>query len=84
MSSGEGMRPRRRRKPIAVVDDVEDAHGVCLAGALDLALQDALDEIVLAHLGGVVDLQLGTDLDQLVEVLGLEFVDVHAEIGPTY
>ena len=57
------------QEAVAIVDDVEDAHDVRLAGALDLLLDDALDEVVLAHLGCVVDLQLCADLDELVEVL---------------
>ena len=65
------------QEAVAVVDDVEDAGRVDLAAALDLALEDVLDEVVLAHLARVVDLELAADLDELVEVLGLEFVDVH-------
>ena len=57
---------------------------VDLAGALDLALEDALDEIVLAHLAGVVDLEVGADLDELLEVLALEFVDVHRHLVRPY
>ena len=55
---------------VAVVDDVEDAGRVDLAAALDLALEDLLDEVVLAHLPRVVDVEVGADLDELVEVLG--------------
>ena len=61
----------------AVVDDVEDAGGVGLSAALDLALEDPLDQVVLAHLACVGDVKSPTDLDQLVEVLALEFVDIH-------
>ena len=64
-------------KPIAVVDDVEDAGHVDLAATLDLALHDALDEVVLAQPVGVGDLQITADPHQLVDVLAVEFVDIH-------
>ena len=49
----------------AFVDDIEDAAGVRVAGALGLALQDAIDELVLAIAGGGVELQVPTDLAEL-------------------
>ena len=66
------------QEAVAIVDDVEDAHDVDLARPLDLALDDALDEIVLAHLARVIDIEVSADLDELTEVLGFEFVDIHA------
>src|SRR3990172_6979478 len=71
------------QEAVAVVDDVEDAGHVDRATTLDLALQDALDQVVLAHLGRVGEAQLAADMDQLVEVLALEFVDVHRGIRST-
>ena len=62
---------------VAVVDDVEDAGGVRLAAALDLALEDFVDQVVLAHVARISDVQIAADLDQLVEVLVVEFVDIH-------
>ena len=49
----------------AVVDDVEDAGGVVVAGALGLALEDAVDEVVLAVAGGGVELEVAADLAEL-------------------
>ena len=46
----------------ALVDDVEDAAGVGVAGALGLALQDLVDEVVLALAGLGVELELLRDL----------------------
>jgi hypothetical protein len=45
----------------SLVDDVEDATRVGVAGAFGLALQDAVDEVFLAVDGGV-DLQVAADL----------------------
>ena len=45
----------------ALVDDVEDAGRVGVAGALRLALEDALDEVVLALLGAGLELEIAAD-----------------------
>ncbi len=50
---------------VALVDDVEDAGRVVVAGALGLALQDPVDEVVLALAGRGVELELAPDLAQL-------------------
>ena len=42
----------------ALVDDVEDAGGVVVAGALGLALEDPVDEVVLALAGVGVELEV--------------------------
>ena len=44
---------------VALVDDVEDAEGVDVAGALGLALEDLVDQVVLALGGRVLDVELG-------------------------
>ena len=64
-----GHQPAAAQEAVAVVDDIEDAGHEDLAALLDLALHDPLDEIVLAHGLGVVDVEVAADLDQLVEVL---------------
>jgi adenylate kinase family enzyme len=51
-----------------------------LAAALDLPLEDALDEVVLAHLACAVQVEVAADLDQFLDVLALEFVDVHGSL----
>ena len=49
----------------ALVDDVEDAARVGVAGALGLALEDALDEVVLALLGAGLELEVAADRAEL-------------------
>ena len=49
----------------ALVDDVEDAAGVGVAGALGLALEDPLDEVVLALLGAGLELEVAADRAEL-------------------
>ena len=49
-------------EPEALVDDVEDAGRVVVAGALGLALEDPLDEVVLALLGAGLELEVLADL----------------------
>jgi hypothetical protein len=62
------------KEPEALVDDVEDARRVRMAGALRLALQDPLDEIVLAFLGSGLELEIAAD--------GTKLRDAHlAEVG---
>src|SRR6185503_5178314 len=63
----------------AFVDDVEDAGRVRVAGALCLALEDAVDEVVLAVAGRGVELEVAPDLAELghahlAEVADLEVV----------
>ena len=63
----------------AFVDDVEDAAGVGVAGALGLALEDLVDEVVLALAGRGIELELAGDLAELgdahlAEVADLEVV----------
>ena len=62
---------------VAIVDDVEDAGDVLLAAALALALHDALDELLLAQPVGAGDLQVAADADELIDVLAIEFLDIH-------
>ena len=50
---------------VALVDDVEDAGCVVEPGALGLALQDRVDEVVLALLGPGVELEVTPDLAEL-------------------
>ena len=49
----------------ALVDDVEDAGRVVVAGALRLALEDELDEVVLAFAGAGLDFEVAADLAEL-------------------
>ena len=49
----------------ALVDDVEDAGRVVVAGALGLALEDEVDEDVLALAGVGVDFEVARDLAEL-------------------
>ena len=49
----------------AFVDDVEDAAGVVVAGALGLAAQDLVDQVVLAFGGDRLELELSGDLAEL-------------------
>ena len=49
----------------ALVDDVEDAGRVVVAGALGLALEDEIDEDVLALAGGGLDFEVAGDLAEL-------------------
>ena len=49
----------------AFVDDVEDAAGVVVAGAFGLALEDLVDQIVLALAGSGFELELARDLAEL-------------------
>ena len=51
----------------ALIDDIEDAARVGITGALGLALEDALDEIVLALLGAGRELQVAADRAELVD-----------------
>ena len=51
----------------ALVDDVEDAGRIRVAGVLGLALEDPVDEVVLALAGGGIELELATDLAELVD-----------------
>ena len=63
----------------ALVDDVEDAGGVVVSGALGLALEDEIDQDVLALAAGGVDFEVARDLAEfrhahLAEVADLEVV----------
>ena len=60
----------------ALVDDVEDAGRVGVAGPLGLALEDALDEVVLALLGAGLELELAPDLAELGDAHLAEIGDV--------
>ena len=60
----------------AFVDDVEDAGRVGVAGALGLALEDALDEVVLALLGAGLELEVAADLAELGDAHLAEVGDV--------
>jgi hypothetical protein len=58
------------------VDDVEDAGRVGIAGTLGLALEDPLDEVVLALLGAGFQLEVATDGAQLRDAHLTEVGDV--------
>jgi hypothetical protein len=65
----------------AFIDDVEDAAGVVVAGTLGLALQDEIDEHVLAFALGGIELEVAGDLAELgdahlAEVGDLEVVSL--------
>ena len=49
----------------ALVDDVEDAGRVVVAGTLGLALEDEVDEDVLAFAAGGLDFEVAGDLAEL-------------------
>ena len=55
---GAGQQAVAAHEAEALVDDVEDAGRVGVAGALGLALEDLVDEVVLALAGGGVELEL--------------------------
>ena len=55
---GAGQQAVAAHEAEAFVDDVEDAAGVGVARALGLALQDLVDEVVLALAGLGVELEL--------------------------
>src|SRR5205814_6743833 len=61
---------------VALVDDVEDAAAVGEAGVLGLALQDPIDEIVLAIVRVGIDLELAADLAELGDAHLAEIGDV--------
>jgi hypothetical protein len=63
-------------EPEALVDDVEDAGRVIVSGALGLALEDPIDELVLAFAGGGVELELATDRAELGDAHLAEVADV--------
>jgi len=50
---------------VALIDDIEDAGGVVEAGALRLALEDLVDEVVLAVVRARIELEVAPDLAQL-------------------
>ena len=60
----------------ALVDDVEDAGRVGVAGALGLALEDPLDEVVLALLGAGLELEVAADRAELGDAHLAEVGDV--------
>ena len=60
----------------ALVDDVEDAGGVGMAGALGLALEDLVDQLVLAIGADGVDLELAPDLAELGDTHLAEVADI--------
>ena len=61
---------------VALVDDVEDAGRVVEAGALRLALEDRVDEVVLALVRPRVELEVAPDLAQLGDAHLAEVGDV--------
>ena len=76
---GAGQQAMSAHEPEAFVHDVEDATGVVVPGALGLALQDAIDELVLAVAGRGVELEIAADLAELgdahiAQVADLEIV----------
>ena len=62
--------------PKPFVDDVEDAGRVGVAGALGLALQDLVDEVVLAVARGRHELEVATDLAELGDAHLAQVADV--------
>jgi hypothetical protein len=61
---------------VALVDDIEDAGRVVKAGALGLALEDPVDQVVLALVRLHVELELAPDLAQLGDAHLAEIGDV--------
>ena len=53
-------------EPEALVDDVEDAGGVVVAGPLGLALEDPIDQVFLALRGVGVELEILADRPELL------------------
>ena len=69
----------------AILDDIQHARSKLLAAALHLALEDALDKGVLAHVVGTDDFQVAADLHQLPDVLALQLIHVHGhQDGPRW
>ena len=62
---GAGQQAVAAQEAEALVDDVEDAARVVVAGALGLALQDEVDQDVLAFAAGRVELEVARDLAEL-------------------
>ena len=60
-----GQQAVAAHEPEALVDDVEDAGRIGVAGVLGLALEDAIDQLVLALAGGGVELEVAADRAEL-------------------
>ncbi len=71
-----GQQAVAAHEPEALVDDVEDAGGVGVAGSLGLALEDLVDQLVPAIGAGGVDLELAPDLAELGDTHLAEVADV--------
>src|SRR4029077_17521555 len=74
---GAGHQAGAPQQARAIVDEVEDARRIDLAGTLDLALQDRFDEVLAPHVAGVEDVQIAAHLDEFLDVHVFEFVDIH-------
>ena len=61
---------------VALRDDVKDAGAVVVAGTLRLALEDLVDEVVLAILGLRVELEFAADLLELGDAHLAEVRDI--------
>ena len=61
---------------VALVDDVEDAGGVDVAGALRLALEDAVDEVVLAIGRNRIEVEVARDGSELRHAHGAQIGDI--------
>ena len=63
---GAGQEAVAAHEAEALVDHVEDPGGVVVAGALGLALEDPVDEVVAALAGGRRDIEVETDGAELL------------------
>jgi hypothetical protein len=72
---GAGEEAVAAHEPEPFVDDVEDAGRIGVAGALGLALQDLVDEVVLA-VDGRVELEVAADLAELGDAHLTEVIDI--------
>src|SRR6185369_13528723 len=73
---GAGQQAVAAHEAVAFVDDVEDAEGVVEPGILGLALEDPIDQVVLAGDGIRVDVELVADLAQLGDAHLAQVADV--------
>ena len=71
-----GQQAVAAHEAVALVDDVEDAGRVDLAGVLGLTLEDLVDEIVLADAGRGIELELAPDLAELGDAHLAEVGDI--------
>ena len=77
VGAGEVARVGRAQEAEAVGQDLEHAVAEDALALLRLLLQHREDEVVLAHPVGALDLAGVGDVDQLGDVFGLEFGEMH-------